>query len=277
MNRDLSGVRLIATDLDGTLLRSDLTVSSRTRSALDALRRRGVPLIPVTARQPIGLRLIAQQTGFTDWALCGNAALALHLSTGEVLFEHFIAADAQRALVTALAALIPEVRYAAVRNRGEEFVAEHGYALLADFSDHKRDPRSMVERDLSEVIGSPSQKLVARHAVVPVPDLVSAIRGLGLPGFGVTHSGAPFAEILPPGIDKSVGLAELCAHLGVDRTQVLAFGDAENDVEMLAWAGYGVAVANAVPATVAAADEVTARNDEDGVALVLERVLAAPH
>jgi HAD superfamily hydrolase (TIGR01484 family) len=69
MNKDLADVRLVATDLDGTLLRSDLTVSPRTRAALDELRRRGVPVVPVTARQPIGLRLIAEQTGFTDWAL----------------------------------------------------------------------------------------------------------------------------------------------------------------------------------------------------------------
>ena len=69
------------------------------------------------------------------------------------------------------------------------------------------------------------------------------------------------------------GVARLCERLGIERDDVVAFGDALNDVELLAWAGHGVAVANAVPEAVAVADEVTATNDEDGVAQVLERLL----
>ena len=79
-------IRLIATDLDGTLLGDDGAVSPRTRAALDAARDAGIATIPVTARQPIGLRPIAAQAGFTDWALCGNGAYGVHLTTGEHLF-----------------------------------------------------------------------------------------------------------------------------------------------------------------------------------------------
>lgn len=267
-------VRLVATDLDNTLLRSDRSVSPRTRAALDAVRAAGITVVPVTARQPIGLRLIAQQAAFRDWALCGNGALALHLTTGEVLFEHTVPVAAQQALAAALTSVVPGVRFAAVREKGEVFVAGAGYPALADYEDHKRHPADMVEHTLADVLAAPSQKVVLRHPEMGVAELVAAVRGLALPGFGITQSGAPFAEVLPPGVDKSVGLSALCAHLGIAAGEVIAFGDAENDREMLEWAGHGVAVANAVPETLATADEVAASNEEDGVAIVLERVLA---
>ncbi len=97
-------VRLIATDLDGTLLRPDLRLSPRTLRALAAARAAGIPVVPVTARQPRGLRPIARAAGFGGWTLCGNGALCVHLGTGEVLFEAHVAADVQRAVAEALSA-----------------------------------------------------------------------------------------------------------------------------------------------------------------------------
>ena len=103
--------------------------------------------------------------------------------------------------------------------------------------------------------------------------LITDVRALGLDGFTVTHSGAPFVEILADGVNKAWAVAKLCEHLGIDRAEVLAFGDAPNDAELLAWAGRGVAMANAHPEALVAADEVAGSNEEDGVAAVLERLL----
>lgn len=89
--------RLVATDLDGTLLRDDRTVSLRPRAALDAAREAGVLVVPVTARQPVGVRHLARDAGFADWAVCSNGALAVHLTTGERLFEERIAVAASSA------------------------------------------------------------------------------------------------------------------------------------------------------------------------------------
>ncbi|WP_310964441.1 HAD family hydrolase [Nocardioides terrisoli] len=266
-------IRLVATDLDGTLLRSDLTVSRRTRAALDRVRAAGVPVVPVTARQPIGLAPIAAEAGFEGWALCGNGAHGLHLSTGETLFEAHLDVAVQQALAEALSSAVPDLLFVSVRERGDVFVAQHGYAAMASFSDHKRDPATMAEHSLADVLAEPSLKLVVRHASLPNDELVATIRGLGLAGFEVTHSGAPFVEVLAQGVTKAWGLDRLCRHLGVDRAEVLAFGDAPNDAEMLAWAGRGVAVANAAPETLAAAGETTLSNEEDGVAAVLEALL----
>lgn len=266
-------IRLLATDLDGTLLDADLNVTPRTRAALDAARDAGWTVVPVTARQPIGVRAIAEQAGFDDWALCGNGALGIHLGTGESLFEAHVEVGVQRALAEALSARVPDLVYVSVRDGGATFVAQDGYAQLAQFSDHKRDPATMGRHPITEVLAQPSLKFVVRHPTLDNDTLVAEIRGLGLPGFEVTHSGAPFVEVLAEGVTKAWGLEQLCVHLGVDRSEVVAFGDAPNDAELVAWAGLGVAVANAAPVTLAAADATTAAHTEEGVAIMIEQLL----
>lgn len=262
--------RLIATDLDCTLLDSDLQVSARTRAALDAARAAGIEVVPVTARQPRGLGLIAAQAGFTGWALCGNGAHGVHLGTGETLFEAHVEPFAQRAVAAALTERIGGLLFVSVRERGEVFAAQAGYAELAHFEDHKRWPHEMQALPLADVLAAPSLKLIVRHPTLGPDELLREARALDLPGVAVTHSGAPFIEVLAAGVSKAWGLSRLCAHLGIQQGEVLAFGDAPNDAEMLAWAGRGVAVAHAHPDARSAADEVAASNDEDGVAAVIE-------
>lgn len=268
-------LRLIATDLDGTLLTSAVEVSPRTRAALDAARVRGIHVVPVTARQPIGLRAIAGGAGFDGWALCSNGAFATHLSDGRMLFAEELPSETIRTLAAALRESIPDLLFASVREGGEGFVAQRGYAEIADLSDHKRDPRTMGGVDLEHVLAAPSLKLVIRHPELAPAAVFDALRALGLTGFEATLSGAPFVEVMAEGVTKATGLARLCEHLGIERADVVAFGDALNDVEMLHWAGHGVAMANAEDAVKDAADETTTSNDDDGVARVIERLLDA--
>ena len=230
-------------------------------------------MVPVTARQPLGVRRIAEAAGFDGWALCSNGALGLHLGTGEVLFEHHLAPEVQRSLAEAVLREVPGTVFASIREGGRGFYAQGEYADLAAEGDHKRSPATMGRHTLEEVVGGPSLKFVLRHPQVSPPELLSAVRGLGLSGFHATHSGAAFVEVAAAGVTKAAGLARLCGELGVAQADVLAFGDAPNDAEMLAWAGHGVAMAGAHPEARAAADEVTLGNDEDGVARVIERWL----
>lgn len=266
-------VRLVATDLDGTLLRDDLTVSPRTRAALDAARAAGIHVVPVTARQPIGLRQIAREAGFDEWAVCSNGALGIHLPTGEVVFEQTVEVEVQRRLVTALSPLVADLLFVSVRDGGEGFVPQAGYTAIASDHDHKRDVSTMGSHTLDEVLAAPSLKLIVRHPDRPVDELLDIVRGIGVTGFAATRSGAPFVEVMAEGVSKAWGTARLCDRLGLTPAEVIAFGDADNDAELLTWAGRGVAVANAGPAALAAADEVAPSNEEDGVAQVLERLL----
>lgn len=266
-------IRLVVTDLDGTLLRDDLSVSPRTRAALDSVRAAGVHVVPVTARQPVGVRHIAEEAGFEDWAICSNGSLGVHLGTGERLWESHLAVQAQQALVQALVAAVPGVLCASVREGGERFVAQEGYSAISVYDDHKRDVSTMGSHPVADVLAEPSLKLILRHPEIGVEDLRVRLDRLGLAGFSVTSSGAPFLEVMREGTTKAWGVARLCDLLGIEAHEVLAFGDARNDVEMLAWAGRGVAVANAHAETRAVADEVTASNLDDGVARVLEGLL----
>ncbi|MBB5235015.1 hypothetical protein HNQ09_002458 [Deinococcus budaensis] len=266
-------IRLIATDLDGTLLRPDRTVSARTRAALDAARTAGIHVVPVTARQPRGVRRIAEAAGFDGYALCANGAYGVHLGTGEVLFEAHVSAAAQRALAWGLTQRVPGVLFLSVREGGEVYVAQEGYAALARYEDHKREPGELGGHDLDAVLAAPSLKFIVRHAAVTPRELLGELRALKLGGFAVTHSGSPFLEVLAEGVSKAWGLERLCTRLGIRREEVLAFGDAPNDAELLAWAGRGVAMGNAEPEALAAADEVTLTNEEDGVAVVIEQML----
>lgn len=267
-------LRLVATDLDGTLLRDDNSISPRTRDALDAARSAGVLVVPVTARQPLGVRLLAEEAGFAGWAVCSNGGLGVHLGTGERLFETAVPVDVQYEFAARLAVDLPGLLLVSVRDGGEVFVAEEGYAALARFEDHRRDVALIAGHSRAEVLAEPSLKLILRHPSLSVADLFDAVTSLGVDGVAITHSGAPFVEVMAAGTSKASGVARLCGHLGIGAEEVLAFGDALNDVELLAWAGCGVAVANAVRAALEAADDVTAGNEHDGVAQFLERRLA---
>ena len=268
-------IRLVATDLDGTLLREDLSISPRTRAALDAVRAAGIHVVPVTARQPIGVRHIAEEAGFADWAVCSNGSLVVHLGTGERLLESHVGVEVQQGLVAALARTLPGLLCCSVRDGGELFVAQEGYAAIASFADHKRDTATMGGHPVAHVLAEPSLKLILRHPELAVEALAERVAELGLTGFEVTWSGAPFLEVMGPGISKAWGVSRLCEELGIHPSEVIAFGDAPNDVELLTWAGRGVAMGNAAAVTLAAADEVTDDNEADGVAQVLERLALA--
>lgn len=272
-------VRLIATDLDRTLLDSDGGVSPRTRAALDAATAAGIHVVPATARNPVGLRHLRPVLGLDEWALCSNGSFGIHLTTRELLFADEVTAPVIAGIVTVLDTAVRGVRYAAVRDAGERFIAQEGYADLATFADHKRDPSAMHGETLDVVTGAPALKLVFRHGTISSPELYEIARDLVDTGqldgsrFEMTLSGAPFVEVMAAGVSKASGLAQLCARLGVDRSEVLAFGDGLNDREMLTWAGHGVAVANAEDEVKDVADEITASNDDEGVARVIETLL----
>lgn len=268
--------RLIATDLDNTLLRTDRSVSDRTVVALDAVRAAGIPVVPVTARTPTGVRAVNERPGFADWVVCGNGAYGVHLGTGESLYSVEADSASLSEVVAAVGALVPGVRFAVVRDAGDRFVAQIGYPSLASPSDHSRDPAAMEQAPVDDLVSCPALKLVFRHPAVAPADLFTQVSdAVTTCGLEMTLSGAPFVEVMGAGVSKANGLQRLCRHLGVAQQDVLAVGDGLNDIDMLQWAGRGIAVANAQAPVLDIADEITAAADDDGVAQVLERVSAS--
>ena len=121
----------------------------------------------------------------------------------------------------------------------------------------------------------PMTKLLARLPAADLEHVLAVATELAGTEASTTLAGDAFVELAAPGVGKDAALAQLARDRGITAGEVVAFGDHLTDVGMLAWAGLGVAVANAHAATLAAADEITASNDDDGVALVLERLLGS--
>lgn len=127
---------MVVSDLDGTLLRSDLTVGGRTRAVLTRLETDGAWVVPATARQVRGIEMLVDQISFSGRAICSNGAVVTHLRTGQVLAEATSDAAAQRVFAGRVLAAVPGTVFFGVRDAGTSAAAEPGYRALALFNDH---------------------------------------------------------------------------------------------------------------------------------------------
>jgi Cof subfamily protein (haloacid dehalogenase superfamily) len=256
-------VRLAAIDLDGTLLRSDGTISQRSRDAIRAARDKGIVVVIVTARGPSSVSELAHDAGIEGSAICSNGALIVDLATGAVIRERLIETELAIRLVHELRERLPGIAFAVEHAR---FTHEPGFA-----TDWELPPETRVA-DAIELLDGPAAKMLMLHEGHEIDAILAVAREVVGDGATVVLSGNIAVEVTAVGVNKAAGLADVAEELGIDAKDVVAFGDYPNDVPMLAWAGRGVAVANAHAEVLAIADEVTASNDEDGVALVLEQL-----
>jgi Cof subfamily protein (haloacid dehalogenase superfamily) len=268
-----AGIRLIASDLDGTLLDELSQVSARTSQAIMDATAQGLFVVVATGRQLPQVPAVLAACG-VRYVVGSNGAIASDLATGTLLFEDLLAPQTAAGIVAFLTAELEGVRFSAVRDHGARHAAEPGYLDLVTPREQELWWSHLTPQDLATVVSEPTLKLTVRHPVLTADELKVVLERSGLPGFSATTSGAPFLEVQGAGVTKATGVARLCRLLGVGATEVLAAGDAGNDVEMLAWAGLGVAMGNAVEPALAVADWVTVRNDEDGLARAIENVLA---
>ena len=263
--RVASPPRLAAIDLDGTLLRSDGTVSVRTRDALASARARGLTIVFVSARHPGSLAEVARDAGVGGLAICSNGGTVYDLDRNRVVRERTLASEVATKLVHALRDRAPGVRFAV--ESGAELAVEPEFAAW-DW----QPPEGTRIADALELVAGPVTRLIVRHDSYELDVLDALVREVAGESASVLRPGEWTVELSAVGVNKAAALAELCDELGVGPRDVMAFGDFLNDLPMLAWAGRSVAVANAHPDVIAEADEVTASNDEDGVAVVLERL-----
>jgi Cof subfamily protein (haloacid dehalogenase superfamily) len=259
--------RLIALDLDGTLLRSDGSISARTKATLAAAEAAGLVIMSVTGRPPRRLREVAHATGLRGLAICSNGGLVYDLTADVVVRQNRLEADIAGALIANLRRAIPGVAFAI--EAGEDYGREPIYRVLDEHANDRDDPR-MQHADALHLSRTGVTKLIVQHAEHSLADLLSITREHAGALASVTHSGAEFVEVAAASVTKAFALEECCRELGISSEQVIAFGDMPNDIPMLSWAGRAVAVANAHPEVLQVADEVTLSNDDDGVAVRLE-------
>ncbi|MFD8337010.1 HAD family hydrolase [Streptomyces solisilvae] len=262
--------RLIATDLDGTLLRPDHTVSARTRDALTAATAEGAAHIVVTGRTVPVARHILDDLGYQGLAVCGQGSQLYHAGEHRLLTSVTLDRQVAQLALAKLEAEIGPLALAAARDGldGEVLFGE-GYRM-----DH--DGMSLVSfTDPAELWSEPISKLYIQHPELGDDALADAARTAAGGLVGVTMAGAGLVELLPLGLTKATGLSLAARRLGMTAADAIAFGDMPNDIPMFGWAGHGVAMANAHRDLKAVADEITASNTEEGIAVVLERLFPA--
>lgn len=265
--------KLIATDLDGTLVRSNDTVSAYTHEVLDRVRNAGIPVVGATGRGPRLTELTRNDIRAADFLVLAGGGWVVDQTdpAGPVtLCEERLSGAV---LAKLLAALEAEVGPLTVM---VEAMDSHDSPLWGDFDPSWPYPDRFEARTRADCLATDVIKAFARTPDHDVDALLAAGRRVIPPTWAtLTQSGLGFIEICPPEVDKASGLSVVAQTLGVDPGDVLVFGDMPNDLPMFEWAGWGrVAVANAHREVRLAADEITLRNDDDGVAIYLDRLLA---
>ena len=252
---------MIATDVDGTLLDADENVTARTREAVLS-----------AGRPPRWISPVVDQLGFAPMSVCANGAVLYDPNTDTIVSARTLSADVLRELAELSSRAIPGAGLAVERvgrsahdAATPQFVSSPGY-------EHAWLNPDNTEVSLEDLLSAPAVKLLIRQAGARSDDMAAALaRYIGTQGDITYSTNNGLIEIVPPGISKATGVDEVARPLEIDAADIVAFGDMPNDVPLLSWAGLGVAMGNAHPAAVEAADEVTAPNTEDGLAQVLER------
>ncbi|MCX4584205.1 HAD family hydrolase [Streptomyces sp. NBC_01481] len=260
--------RLIATDLDGTLLRDDDTVSQRTRDALAAATAAGAAHIIVTGRAVPWTRHILDDLGYEGLAVCGQGAQVYHAGEHRLLTSLTLDRQLARLALSKIEAEVGPLALAASRDGldGEVLVGP-GYRV-------QEGPLPVVAyEDPAELWSAPLNKVYIQHPELDDDALTSVARATVGSLVNVVMAGAGIVEMLPLGLNKATGLSLAARRLGLRAADTIAFGDMPNDIPMFGWAAHGVAMANAHEELKAVAHEITASNEHDGIAVVLERLL----
>lgn len=261
--------RLIATDLDGTLLRTDGTVSVRTQAALDLAEEAGISIVFVTGRPPRWMESLTEHIGRHGVAICSNGGVVYDVRRKELVESFPLRPEDSLALVTALRAELPGASFAFEYPLG--FSHEVGCDNVWDGGEVRRV--APAEEFLATADARAVFKVLVKAPGLDPDEMLeraTAVAG----GFAEITRSSPMLEISARGVSKASTLARWCAERGITADEVVAFGDMPNDLPMLAWAGRAYAVANAHPEVLAATTLRAGDHDRDGVAEVIEALVA---
>ncbi|APT85635.1 HAD family hydrolase [Corynebacterium aquilae DSM 44791] len=267
---------MVATDVDGTLINSQERISARTRQVIARMTRAGTVLALATGRPPRWIFPVLEQLNVRPTCVCANGAILYDSATDTILSTRAL----EPTVLHQIAAIARDtfadhggVGFAVERAGTSAFEdASNLFATAPDY-DHAWESVEHGIQEEAELFGTPAIKLLLRSTSLSSAEMFALI-GPNIPQdlAHVTYSfGDGLVEVAAPGVTKEVGVRELASLIGASRQEVACFGDMPNDCEMLTWAGWGVAMGNAPDIVKQCANEVTATNDEDGVARVLER------
>ena len=266
---------LIASDVDGTLINESERIVPRVRSVITRATRAGTVMALATGRPPRWIFPVLDQLPVRPVCVCANGAVLYDSAYDRVLKAHTLSPEVMAEIAATAKAHFPGVPVgiaveragrSAFDREGELFQVSPEYLHTWAATDHGVAP-------VEALVAEPAIKLLVRNAGLTSEELFRELRPL-IPRerAHITYSVSEgLLEIMAPGVNKATGVQDLAQLIGARRDQVVCFGDMPNDVEMLEWAGLGVAMGNGVAAVKAVADEITGTNNDGGLADILER------
>lgn len=252
--------RLVALDVDGTLLDHDGTLPAEVRDAVRAVTDSGTRVVLATGRSWHGTLPVVEQLGLQGPSVCSNGAVIVDFPPEQIVKA--VTFD-PRAVIEKVESYAPGTLIA-VEEIGR------GYRLSGPFP-HGDLTGEMVIEDVEQLSSRPVTRIILRDPTRSDGDFVALAERLGLHGVQYYVGYSAWLDIAPEGVTKAAALADVVAELGIDAADVLAVGDGRNDVEMLEWAGRGVAMGQAPTEVQDVADVVTGTYDERGLVTELRR------
>lgn len=267
----MSYPKIVAMDMDGTVVDHDGVISQRTLDALKLANDKGAHLVFATGRPPRWMQIVRGIPG-ANIAICGNGAIVYDLGTEKIVHSSLISPPAAAVVVERLREALPEPTFAVETLHG--YTREKAYIPLWDVGVDLVGVNT-IEEKLDEalikiLVRSPNELIDVDHMLSRASEALADVAQ-------VTHSALPkdsLLEISAMGVTKGSALAQLAADWDVDQSEVVAFGDNRNDVAMLKWAGLSWAMGNGHAAAIAAAKATADSISNDGVAKVLEELFA---
>ena len=265
--------RLIAMDLDGTLNNDEKKITPRTRDALMAAQAAGIRLALASARPSPGLykeRDALRMQEHRGVLMSYNGGRIVDAATGETLFETSMPIEAAREVLRAL----EKLPVTPILDDGKQFYVTDREGYKVDYECRNNGMSCDEVPNLADFLHFAPVKILMSVDPAQIAEVQKRIAALLPDDLTVVQTAAFYLEVIPRAINKGQGILDICRALQMQPEEVVAFGDAENDIPMLRAAGVGVAMGNADPAVKAAADMVTLSNNEDGIAYALEKLLA---
>lgn len=264
--------KLIALDMDGTLLTTDKKVSERTKSAIKAAEEKGVKIVLASGRPLIGLNRYLEELELTkdeDYVLSFNGGLVQNTNTEEIVSKVSLKGSDLKYIYEISRELNINIH---------AFSAKDGLITPknSEYTEHeaKINGIDINIKDFNEV--DDDEDIIKVMMIDPQEILDPAIERLPeevYKKYSVFKSAPFFLEFTHKEVDKGLGLKRLGEHLGIKKEEIIACGDACNDLSMVKYAGLGVAMDNAVPEVKEVADYITASNNDDGIAKVIEKFI----
>ncbi len=266
-------VRMIATDIDGTMLRSDGTLSPRVKAAMAAAVEAGIHVVPATGRPFIVAADVIEAADLPHYWVFANGAITRHLGRDELIRGFWMELELARSLIESLRTSLPGAGFALEFEQTVAF--EPGFDQVVPAV-----PDIVPIEDVLEAADDPDpaygriQKVLIYDLSVELDDLFVAVEAVAGTTAVASYSGLPFIELAAAQVTKATALSLLAEDLSVTPAEVACFGDNHNDLPMLDWAGHSYAMGNATEDAKEAADDIIGANDQDGLAIKIEELLA---